>query len=359
MVEGKARFSGAGRDWGLLGDRMDVFEKTPPHCLYLPDGADWTATAETDCTLAVCSAPGRGGHEPRRIGPDGIILTERGKGTNTRHINNIAMENEDWCDSLLVTEVFTPAGHWSSYPSHRHDEDDYPRITYLEETYYHRLNPKDGFGIQRVYTDDGSLDETMAVRDGDVVLVPRGHHPCGAPYGFEMYYLNVMAGPLRKWRFVAAPEVEWILKATPDATVARTNRGNCRRRKARGPTPSRPLTERRNIVHGYFLSSAAYRLRIALNLKGLAHEARSVHLRRGDQKAAGYRALNPQGLVPALETDGLVLTQSLAIVEWLDETFPSRRSCRRTGMSARGRAPSLWQSPATSTRCRTCGCCAT
>ena len=96
--------------------------------------------------------------------------------------------------------------------AHRHDEDDFPRITYLEETYYHRLSPASGFGIQRVYTDDGGLDETMAVSDGDVVLVPRGHHPCGAPYGFEMYYLNVMAGPLRKWRFVPAPEVEWIMQ---------------------------------------------------------------------------------------------------------------------------------------------------
>lgn len=212
MVEGKAAFHAAGRDWGELGERMDVFEKTPPHCLYVPNGETWRAEATTDCTIAVCTAPGLGGHAPRRIGPDGITLTTRGKGTNTRHINNIAMEGEDCCDSLLVTEVFTPAGHWSSYPSHRHDEDDYPRITYLEETYYHRLNPADGFGIQRVYTDDGSLNETMAVHDHDVVLVPRGHHPCGAPYGFEMYYLNVMAGPLRKWRFVPAPNVEWILK---------------------------------------------------------------------------------------------------------------------------------------------------
>jgi 5-deoxy-glucuronate isomerase len=212
LVEGKARIGGAGRDWGVLGDRMSVFEKSPPHCLYLPDGSDWTAVAETDCVIAVCSAPGRGGHPARRIGPDGITLTERGTGTNTRYINNIAMENEDYCDSLLVTEVFTPAGHWSSYPSHRHDEDDFPRITYLEETYYHRLDPPSGFGIQRVYTDDRHLDQTMAVADGDVVLVPRGHHPCAAPYGFAMYYLNVMAGPLRKWRFVAAPEVEWIMR---------------------------------------------------------------------------------------------------------------------------------------------------
>ena len=212
VVEGKVAITGAGTDWGVLGERMDVFEKSPPHSLYLPNGTEWEATAETDCVLAVCSAPGSGGHEPRRIGPDGIELITRGKGTNTRHINNIAMENEDFADRLLVTEVFTPAGHWSSYPSHRHDEDDFPRITYLEETYYHRLNPASGFGVQRVYTDDGRLDETMAVADGDVVLVPRGHHPCGAPYGFEMYYLNVMAGPLRKWRFVPAPEVEWIME---------------------------------------------------------------------------------------------------------------------------------------------------
>ncbi len=211
MVEGKAELTGAGQSWGELGDRMDVFEKSPPHCLYLPNGVNWTATATTNCTIAVCKAPGVSGHQPRKIDPSGISLTQRGEGTNARYINNIAMEAEDYCDSLLVTEVFTPAGHWSSYPSHRHDEDDFPRITYLEETYYHRLNPAQGFGIQRVYTEDGTLDETMAVKDGDVVLVPRGHHPCGAPHGFEMYYLNVMAGPLRKWRFQADPAVEWLM----------------------------------------------------------------------------------------------------------------------------------------------------
>ena len=212
LVEGKARIAANGTDWGILGHRMDVFERTPPDSLYLPGGTNWQAEAETECVIAVCSAPAKGGHAPRRIRPDDITPIERGRGTNLRLINNIAMEDVDCADSLLVTEVFTPAGHWSSYPSHRHDEDDYPRITYLEETYYHRLNPASGFGIQRVYTDDGQLDETMAVADGDVVLVPRGHHPCAAPYGFEMYYLNVMAGPLRKWRFVLAPEVEWIFE---------------------------------------------------------------------------------------------------------------------------------------------------
>ena len=159
----------------------------------------------------MCSAPGRGGHETRRIGPESITLTERGPGTNTRHVNDIAMEAENVADNLLVTEVFTPAGHWSSYPSHRHDEDDFPRITALDETYCQRLHPTSGLAVHRVYTDDGALDEWMAVSDGDVVLVLRGPHPYSAPYGFELHYLHVMAGPLREGRFVAAPEVEWIM----------------------------------------------------------------------------------------------------------------------------------------------------
>jgi 5-deoxy-glucuronate isomerase len=212
LVEGKAQIQAAGQDWGEMGDRMDVFERTPPHCLYVPDGQDWRAVATTSCTLAVCTAPGKGGHAAQRLGPEGIEPVTRGKGTNTRHINNIAMETREVADSLLVTEVFTPAGHWSSYPSHRHDEDDFPRMTYLEETYYMRLNPGQGFGIQRVYTEDGTLDETMAVKSHDVTLVPRGHHPCGAPYGYDMYYLNVMAGPLRKWRFQNDPDHDWIAK---------------------------------------------------------------------------------------------------------------------------------------------------
>ncbi|RWR07535.1 5-deoxy-glucuronate isomerase [Paenirhodobacter populi] len=211
MVEGKAAFTAAGQDWGILGDRMSVFDKTPPHSLYVPSGQEWRAVAETDCIIAVCAAPGRGNYPARRLGPEGIVLTTRGTGQNTRLINNIAMEAEDVCDSLLVTEVYTPAGNWSSYPSHRHDEDDFPRITYLEETYYHRLDPAQGFAFQRVYTDDGALDEVMAVRDGDVTLVPRGHHPCAAPYGFDLYYLNVMAGPRRNWRFVADPNVQWLM----------------------------------------------------------------------------------------------------------------------------------------------------
>ncbi len=211
LVEGRAQISADGTDFGEMGGRMDVFERSAPHCLYVPPGAAWHAVSTTDCTLAVCSAPSPGGRPAERLGPEGIVLEERGRGTNTRFINNIAMEGRDVADSLLVTEVFTPSGHWSSYPPHRHDVDDFPNITYLEETYYHRLNPSSGFGIQRVFTDDLSLDETMAVSDHDLVLVPRGHHPCAAPHGVELYYLNVMAGPRRNWRFQTHPDFERLV----------------------------------------------------------------------------------------------------------------------------------------------------
>ncbi|MEO1987864.1 MAG: 5-deoxy-glucuronate isomerase [Martelella sp.] len=210
LVEGKAEIASGDVSFGELGERMSVFERLPPHCVYIPAGDEWSATATTDCTLAVCTAPAKPGRKAQVIGPEGIALTERGKGANTRYIFPIAMEERDVADSLLVTEVFTPAGNWSSYPPHRHDEDRFPDMTYLEESYYHRLNPAQGFAFQRVFTEDGSLDETMAVSDGDVVLVPKGHHPCGAPYGYELYYLNVMAGPLRKWRFENHPDHDWI-----------------------------------------------------------------------------------------------------------------------------------------------------
>jgi len=212
LVEGHAEITADGQSLGEMGDRLNVFQRNAPHCVYVPPATPWQARATTQTTLAVCTAPSPGGRPVQVLGPDGISPEVRGSGSNTRYINNIAMEGRDVADSLLVTEVFTPAGHWSSYPPHRHDEDDYPNLTYLEETYYHRLNPSDCFGLQRVFTDDLSLDETMAPADHDVVLVPRGHHPCAAPHGVEMYYLNVMAGPRRAWRFQTHPAFEHMTR---------------------------------------------------------------------------------------------------------------------------------------------------
>jgi 5-deoxy-glucuronate isomerase len=211
-VSGKGKAKAGDQDFGSLGGRMSPFEGAP-HALYIPAGSSWTVTAETDLELAVCSAPGGGNYETREIPPGTHPALTRGKGTNVRYVNNIMPEDDNSAHSLLVVEVITPGGHTSSYPPHKHDQDNLPNESFLEETYYHRLNPPQGFAFQRVYTDDRSLDEAMALEDGDVTLVPKGYHPCAATHGYDLYYLNVMAGPKRVWKFYNAPEHEWLLKA--------------------------------------------------------------------------------------------------------------------------------------------------
>ncbi len=209
LVAGKARVTVDGGDFGELGERMTPFEGAP-FSVYVPRGATYTVTATTDLELGVCSAPGGEGFTAQVIRPDRHKQMTRGKGTNTRYVTNIMPEDDGAAQSLLVVEVITPGGHTSSYPPHKHDEDNLPAESFLEETYYHRLNPSQGFAMQRVYTDDRALDETMAVENGDVVLVPKGYHPVAAIHGYDLYYLNVMAGPSRAWKFNNAKEHAWL-----------------------------------------------------------------------------------------------------------------------------------------------------
>jgi 5-deoxy-glucuronate isomerase len=192
-----------------VGGRLSVFEDAAPGAVYAPAGASFSVTAQSDVELALCTAPGKPGRTPRLIAPSDMPREVRGKDSNTRYVRNILPETEP-ADGLLVVEVITPGGHWSSYPPHKHDAATPGEETRLEETYYHRLNPPQGFAIQRVYTDDRSLDETVCVQDGDVVMVPKGYHPVGAPHGYDLYYLNVMAGPERKWIFRNDPVHAWI-----------------------------------------------------------------------------------------------------------------------------------------------------
>lgn len=193
-----------------LGERNDVFDDCGPHALYMPPRTTYRVSAKEDSEIAFCSAPAKGKFPVRHITPEMTEIVPRGTGTNLRMVRNILAEEDD-AESLLVVEVLTPGGHWSSYPPHKHDTESLPSESFLEETYYHRVNPEQGFAFQRVYTDDRSLDETLAVENGDVVLVPRGYHPVGAPHGYDLYYLNVMAGPTRTWRFRNDPAHEWML----------------------------------------------------------------------------------------------------------------------------------------------------
>lgn len=198
-----------------LGRRDSVFEEVSPAAVYVPIGHSVTVAAERDAEVALCTAPGHGqAHPLRAIDPAAMRRSVRGQGSNTRFVCDILPHDDPHAASLLVVEVITPAGHSSSYPPHKHDQQTPPTETLLEETYYHRLNPPQGFAFQRVYTDDRSLDEACAVENHDVVMVPRGYHPVVAPHGYDLYYLNVMAGPQRLWVFKNDPMHEWMLKPT-------------------------------------------------------------------------------------------------------------------------------------------------
>ncbi|VVO74557.1 5-deoxy-glucuronate isomerase [Pseudomonas fluorescens] len=199
-------------DWDNLGDRQSVFEDKSPFAAYLPPGSQAQVTALSDVQIAVCAAPGSPdkGFGPRLIKPDNMKRSVRGKGANTRYVCDILPDTEP-AHSLLVVEVRTPSGHSSSYPPHKHDTDDLPHQSFLEETYYHQINPPQGFVFQRVYTDDRSIDQAMAVENSDLVVVPKGYHPVSVPYGYESYYLNVMAGPKRVWQFHNDPQHSWLL----------------------------------------------------------------------------------------------------------------------------------------------------
>jgi 5-deoxy-glucuronate isomerase len=208
MLGGQADITAGSNSWRDVGSRHNVFEGTPD-AVYAPPGQalEITAASET-CEVALCWAPAAKGSEAAFMPSSNVRPFKRGSGRTERTIHNILMEDQP-AESLLVTEVLTPAGNWSSYPPHKHDTDDMPNETYLEETYYHRMARPEGFAVQLVYTDDRKLDEAIQVRDGDVVLVPRGYHPVAAGPGYDLYYLNVMAGPRRRWLVTTDPDHRW------------------------------------------------------------------------------------------------------------------------------------------------------
>ena len=213
VMSGRVSIASGDLAWNGIGDRTGPFDNDKaPYAAYLPPGRSYRIVADSDAEVALCSSPAKKGVAPRLIEPSQMKRSVRGKGSNTRYVRDILPETEP-AESLLVVEVITPPGNSSSYPPHKHDSDRIPDESSLEETYYHRLDPPQGFAFQRVYTDDRSIDQAMAVEDHDVVMVPRGYHPVIVPHGYTSYYLNVMAGPHRAWHFKNDPAHEWMLSS--------------------------------------------------------------------------------------------------------------------------------------------------
>src|SRR2546422_3094805 len=209
---GKAELNG--QPVGQLGERLSVFENTAASALYLSDDA----SCQVECTsddmeIAVASAPTTHQHLPIRvIRPQDVSVELRGEGNTQRRVQHI-LDTDQEAERLILVEVITPAGNWSSFPPHKHDTENPPHEAYLEEAYYHHVQPADGFAFQRIYDYEG-YDEPVAVHDGDLVLVPKGYHVVSAAPGFDNYYLNIMAGPNRVWSYQVDPAFHHLLPSS-------------------------------------------------------------------------------------------------------------------------------------------------
>ena len=182
-----------------------------PTALYLPIQSAFTLEADGNCEIAIAKSRATKAFPPVLIAPDDIAVEIRGAGNAARQINHI-IKPEFPADTLLVVEVFTPNGNWSSFPPHKHDISRMPEEANLEEIYYYRIDPPEGFGLQRLYTEDGSFDHAWTIKDGDTLLVPEGYHAFAVAHGYTGYYLNVLAGdePVRTMQPADDPAYAWV-----------------------------------------------------------------------------------------------------------------------------------------------------
>jgi 5-deoxy-glucuronate isomerase len=219
VLEGRASVRLDGRDAGLVGLRESVFDGPPAGLVLVAPGVALEATATGPALIVLAAAPAGPVRRTAVIRPDEILVEHRGTGGTARRVHHLLAPGAE-AGRLIAFEVFTPAGNWSSFPPHKHDTEEPPTEALLQEIYFYRFARPGAFGFQRVYSPDRSLDETYAVGDLDVVLVPRGYHVFAAPVGYEAYYLNVMAGPNRAWHFTIDPDHRWLMDWSPSAPNA-------------------------------------------------------------------------------------------------------------------------------------------
>jgi 5-deoxy-glucuronate isomerase len=220
-LSGSIRVESDRGKWSHIGQRDSVFSGLP-YALYLPRRTSLTVTAETNCEIAVAQAPTNQDHEPRLVTPSDVEIEIRGGDNATRQINNI-LPPDFPCHRLVVVEVYTPGGNWSSYPPHKHDvhkTDKTGKVLEadLEEVYFYKLDRPEGFAFQRIYTAPESplhragfpIDAVLLARTNDAVLVPEGYHPVTSPPGYTTYYLNVLAGSAQSLANSEDPQYTWV-----------------------------------------------------------------------------------------------------------------------------------------------------
>jgi 5-deoxy-glucuronate isomerase len=199
-------------DWGegeqSVGARKNVFGGLP-YALYLPAGHQVKIKAETVCEIAQCRVDSKAKLQPALVKPADVATGLRGGENASRQIVEVIAPAFP-ADKLVVFEVYTPGGNWSSFPPHKHDVHDPPTEVDLDEIYYYRMRDGRGYALQNLYGSATLGDSLIKVRDGDVVLVREGYHPVVSGPGYDTYYLNFLAGTSRSMTVTEDPEHVWL-----------------------------------------------------------------------------------------------------------------------------------------------------
>ena len=201
-------------NWTDVGRRPNVFAGMP-YTLYLPAETRFTLEATSEhLDIAYGWSIARAMYPARLVKPDEVEIEIRGGGNVTRQINKMIPPGFP-CSRLVVVEVYTPSGNWSSYPPHKHDEHIVDQAgtvleADLEEIYFYKIDRPEGFAYQRIYTPDRSIDELILARDNHLVLSPQGYHPVVAAPGYNCYYLNMLAGSAQSLAATDDPEHTWV-----------------------------------------------------------------------------------------------------------------------------------------------------
>jgi len=210
VLGGKCSVTGDDFEFKDIGERKDVFSGKP-YTVYIPFGNDYAITAVTDVEIAWTASPSTLKTAAYVITPEQVKEVHIGKESYQRDAYLMLTEAFP-AAHLFIGEAIVPSGGHASYPPHRHDYDNLPVEVDMEELYFFRFNPEQGYGIQKIYTDDNSIDVTCTVKQNDTTLIPRGYHPVINAPGYTMYYLWIMAGQKhRKFLSVLDPKHKWIL----------------------------------------------------------------------------------------------------------------------------------------------------
>jgi 5-deoxy-glucuronate isomerase len=211
LLGGLANVTAGEANFHSIGGRANVFAGRAT-AVHVPPGFKFKVEAVGALEAAIARVPGDVPGEPRLIGPEKVKVNVRGKDTFERQVHDIIDVNFP-SKRLLVGETFNMPGKWSSYPPHKHDRMAPPDETRMEEVYFFKVNPPQGFGFQRVYSADRKLDEAFVIRDNTLTKLPFGYHPTVAAPGYSLYYLWVLAGEPRNYILHDDPEHKWVKDA--------------------------------------------------------------------------------------------------------------------------------------------------